>query len=305
MNISLTTEAEETPRFEEDTFVARDGAKLPYSVWGPRTSPDKIVIAAHSFGEFRDAFALIGQHLAQRNIALWTYDQRGFGSAPKRGIWAGKDVMVKDFQDFVLAAHSVAGPEAPIILLGESMGAAVVISALADTNTLQANALILSGPGVREDRPFRYGYNAALWLADKIWPSYTVDVPRIYDDRLAEHHARRWAEDEKIIDKVRIDTYYGLIRLSDAASNTASAALPPTLVLFGTEDSQIHPKSVCALMSRLKDKGTLRIFEDKPHLMFQIKQQEDVLSLIDQWIDKPGAGIASDSATFCASSTSS
>jgi len=296
-----TAEAENTPRFEDDIFIARDGARLPYSVWGPRTSPDKIVIAAHSFGEFRDAYALIGQHLAERSIALWAYDQRGFGSAPKRGIWAGKDVMIKDFQDFAVAAHRVAGPETPVIMLGESMGAAVVISALADTNTLRAEAVILSGPGVRENRPFRYAYNVALWLADKIWPSYTVDVPRTYDDRLADYHARRWAEDDKIIDQVRIDTYYGLIRLSDDASHAASSALPPTLVLFGTEDSQIHPKSLCALMSRLKDKGMLRVFEGKPHLMFQIKQQEDVLSLIDQWIDAPGKDMNSDSTSFCAS----
>lgn len=299
--MSPTPKADEAPHFEDDVFVARDGTRLPYSVWGPRTSPDKIVIAAHSFAEFRDAFALIGQHLAKRNIALWAYDQRGFGAAPKRGIWAGTDLMIKDFQDFAVTAHSVAGPDTPVIMLGESMGAAVVISALADSNTLRAKAVILSGPGVREDRPFRYGYNVALWIADKIWPSYTVDVPRPYDDRLADYHARRWTEDEKIIDQVRIDTYYGLIRLSDAASHAASAKLPPTLVIFGTEDSQIHPKSLCALMSRLKDKGTLRVFEGKPHLMFQIKQQKDVLSLIDQWIDAPGEGMKSDSASFCAS----
>ena len=291
--------ATSSPRIEGDVFIARDGVRLPLSVWGPREHPTKVVVAAHSFGEFRDAYALIGEHLTSRNIAVWAYDQRGFGDAPHHGLWASGDTLTQDFQDFTAAVQEIAGEDLPLVMFGESMGASVVLSALSKSNTLKPESVILSGPGVRENRPGRYWYNVGLWVATHIWPSYEARVQRSYDDRLADHHAKRWAEDSKIIDRVRVDTYFGLVRLSDQASNTANLITTPALVLFGTEDTQIHPKSLCALMGRLGSNGTLQIFKGKPHLMFQIKEQQEVLPVIDQWLAEPGQIIESDQQQFC------
>jgi len=287
------------PRISDESFVARDGVRLPYSVWGPRENPSTIVIAAHSFGEFRDAFALIGKHLAEQNVAVWAYDQRGFGNGPHPGVWAGTDTMVQDFKDFTSAVQGETGGDIPLIMMGESMGGAIVLSALTDTSTPRPRAIVLSGPGVREDRPRRYWFNAGLWLVTRIVPGYEVQVERPYDSRLDEYHAKRWASDSKIINQVRLDTYYGLIRLSDYASNNTKDFGIPTLVLYGTEDDQIHPNSVCALMNRLGRSGSLQVFQDKPHLMFQDKDQDDVLQLIDQWITDPTTAPGSHTAQFC------
>lgn len=287
------------PGIENDLFITRDGQNLPLTVWGPRENPKKVVIAAHSFGEFRDAFALIGEHLASENIAVWAYDQRGFGDAPHRGIWAGKDTLIADFADFVDAVTTISGAQTPKIFLGESMGAAVVIGALAKGDIEPPSAIILSGPGVREDRPFRYWFNVGLWAITRIAPAYEVEVPRTYDQRYADYHATRWAEDTKIISNVRLDTYYGLIRLSDYASEAASRITAPTLVLYGSEDEQIHPKSVCALSRRLGSAGALRVFNGGPHLMFQVRNQDLVLSLISSWINTPGGGVSDDHSELC------
>jgi len=290
-----------SPRIEGNVFIARDGVRLPLSVWGPRKNPEKIVIAAHSFGEFRDAFALIGDHLTQQNIAVWAYDQRGFGGAPHRGLWAGKDALISDFQDFIRAVSTEVEKSAPMILLGESMGAAVVIGATVRDATLNPEAIILSGPGVRKARPFRYWFNVGLWLATRVAASYVVDVPRTYDSRYADYHARRWAEDSRIIDKVRLDTYFGLIRLSDLASDLASEIRTPTLVLFGTNDSQIHPRSICALRDDLGRSGTFKVFDQGPHLMFQVREQAEILNLITSWIEAPSGLSPNGDTGFCQS----
>ncbi|MDG2242075.1 MAG: alpha/beta fold hydrolase [Rhodospirillaceae bacterium] len=276
------------PHIDGNNFVTRDGVRLPVSVWGPRERPKVVVVALHSFGEFRDAYALIGEYLAKRDIAVWAYDQRGFGDAPHRGVWSGNKTMTQDFQDFVSAVQSITGTEIPVVFLGESMGAAVVLGALAEPNTIKPHAVILSGPGVREDRPWRYWFNAGLWLATRVAPGFEVKVERVYDSRLDDIHASRWAKDSRVINRVRLDTYYGLIRLSDFGSKAAQSVEAETLVLFGTKDDQIHPKSICALMTRLGDNGLLQVFEDKPHLMFQVRDQMPTLSLIEQWIDTPG-----------------
>lgn len=276
------------PHIDGDNFVARDGVRLPVSVWGPRERPKIVVVALHSFGEFRSAYALIGENLAKRDIAVWAYDQRGFGDAPHRGVWSGTETMIQDLQDFVSAVQSSSGIETPVVLLGESMGAAVVLGALADPNAIMPHAVILSGPGVREDRPWRYWFNVGLWIATRIAPGFEVKVERAYDSRLDDIHASRWAEDSRIIHRVRLDTYYGLIQLSDFASSAAQSLEAKTLVLYGTKDDQIHPQSICALMKRLGNHGSLQVFEDNPHLMFQVRDQMTTLSLINQWIDRPG-----------------
>lgn len=288
------------PKLGQDVFATRDGLELPFTVWGPRKNPSKVVIAAHSFGEFRDAYALIGEHFASQSIAVWAYDQRGFGDAPHRGFWSSKETMVQDFQDFAELIRDQVGADKPLVMLGESMGAAVVLASLADTSTPRPDAIILSGPGVREKRPRRYWYNAGLWVLTHLVPGFEVDAERTFDPRLADVHAKRWAEDPRVIDRVRLDTYFGLIRLSDLASNTASAVDVPTLVLFGSDDTQIHPKSLCALMDRLGNHGTLKLFKDKPHLVFQIKEQDTVLPLIDHWLENSGETVHSDHSKFCA-----
>lgn len=287
------------PHITADTFVARDGTHLPLTVWGPRENANTVVVAVHSFGEFRDAFALIGEHLAAKNIAVWAFDQRGFGNGPHPGLWSGTDTMVQDFKDFTSTVKDIAGHDTPLVLLGESMGGAVVLASVSDPSTPRPKAVVLSGPGVREDRPNRYWYNAGLWLATRIIPGYEAEVTRPYDARLADYHAQRWASDPKIINQVRLDTYYGLIRLSDFASDTAQNTGVPTLVLYGTEDDQIHPKSICALMARLGDSGTLRVFQDEPHLMFQVRDQEMILNLIERWIESPAPQGESDRFDLC------
>jgi len=61
----------------------------------------------------------------------YAYDQRGFGKAPHTGIWPGGKALREDLVDCVEAVRE-RNPGVPVFALGESMGGAVVLSALAD-----------------------------------------------------------------------------------------------------------------------------------------------------------------------------
>jgi acylglycerol lipase len=286
-HISEVNRKTQEPKLSNNHFVTSDGSALPYLMWGPRTKPKSIILGIHSFGDFSKAYELIGKYFASRGVALWTYDQRGFGASPNKGIWAGTQTLVQDMEEFAVLVQKTAGQEVPIVMLGESMGAAVILAALGkDKTAINPKSIILSGPAVREDRPYRYLFNIGLWGVTKILPRKEVEILRTYDERLAPFHAERWALDERIIDSVRLDTYYGLIRLSDFASGKAKRLDVPTLLLFGTEDSQIHPKSICALMTALNSQSKLKVYEDKPHLIFQIKNQARLLSDIWDWVNQ-------------------
>src|SRR5690606_1110178 len=84
----------------------------------------------HGFADYSIAFEGVGPHLAARGIAVYAYDQRGFGAAPNAGYWPGTATLRRDLATAVarLRGHH---PDLPLAVLGESMGGAVVAAALA------------------------------------------------------------------------------------------------------------------------------------------------------------------------------
>jgi alpha-beta hydrolase superfamily lysophospholipase len=60
----------------------------------------------------------------------------------------------------------------------------------------------------------------------------------------------------------------------------------PTLVLYGTADAVIARISIDALMARLGPAASLRVYDDRPHLVLQSRVRtdvdEDILAFLDQ-----------------------
>src|SRR5690242_8247260 len=120
-----------TPQVADDVLVARDGAKLPLRRWDAQgAKPRAVIVALHGMSDYSNAFDMPGKVWAKLGITTLAYDQRGFGRSDKPGIWAGADVMRADLNDAVAAAKA-RYPGVPVFVLGESMGGAVVLTALA------------------------------------------------------------------------------------------------------------------------------------------------------------------------------
>lgn len=117
------------PALLEDRIIAADGALLPLRRWLPEGPPQAVLLALHGFADYSIAFADVGPHLAARGIAVYAYDQRGFGAAPHAGYWAGTATLRLDLATAATLLRQE-HPDPPLIVLGESMGGAVVITAL-------------------------------------------------------------------------------------------------------------------------------------------------------------------------------
>src|SRR6185295_4936923 len=125
------------PRLTDQAFVTGDGAALPMRSWLPEGKPVAVVLALHGFNDYSKAFDKVpgapgvGPYLASQGVAVIAYDQRGFGNTANRGLWPGRDALVGDFAAMARAVKS-AYPDVPLYAMGESMGGAVVIAALAN-----------------------------------------------------------------------------------------------------------------------------------------------------------------------------
>ncbi len=131
-----------------DFFITRDGTQLPLKTW--RTPPSglkAVIIAIHGFNDYSNFFQLAGVYFSQHQTISYAYDQRGFGGSPNRGLWAGIDTYTKDLNCFIqLIKHR--HPSVPLYLLGESMGAAIIISAITRSNNQDVNGIILVAPAI-------------------------------------------------------------------------------------------------------------------------------------------------------------
>lgn len=89
------------PLFNNNLFVTHDGTALPVRRWIPKTVPKAILIALHGFNDYANFFDAPGNFFSQHDVLCLAYDQRGFGSAPKRGRWGGITNYIQDLRDFV------------------------------------------------------------------------------------------------------------------------------------------------------------------------------------------------------------
>ena len=90
------TAASAPAHFTDREFIADDGARLPLRKWLPRDGVKAVILALHGFGDYSNAFAMPAPLWAERGIATYAFDQRGFGGAPGRGLWPGAEWLAAD-----------------------------------------------------------------------------------------------------------------------------------------------------------------------------------------------------------------
>lgn len=275
------------PRMEADAFVVRDGARLPMRVWAPvGREPDLAIVALHGINDSSAAWRLAGPWWAERGAVVYAYDQRGFGRAPGRGIWPGALLRsdLKDAVDLVRARH----PGLPVVVVGESMGGAVGITAFASADPPRADRLILLGPAVwgwSSQSPLN---RASLWIAARLAGGSAVEPPDwatrdvLASDNLVE--LIRSGRDPAYLTATRFDVLYGLVDLMEGASRDLGRTGVPTLLLYGAEDDLVPKSAMARALDRAGQAPGLRTgwYDEGRHLLnrdlFAVTVYADVLS---------------------------
>jgi alpha-beta hydrolase superfamily lysophospholipase len=276
-----------TPTLTQTYFLTRDGEKLPLRIWSGE-HPKAVVVALHGMSDYSNAYAPAGEWWAKHDIATLAYDQRGFGQSEHPGLWAGGEVLRRDLKDAIAAAR-MKYPGLPVIALGESMGAAVVLTALASASPPKVDGAILVAPAVwsRGDMPL--SYRAALWMSAhtmpwlhvsgkglKIWPSDNIAMLRaLARDPLFQH-------------ETRADAVYGLVNLMDEARHAPEhlGASPPILFLYGKNDQVIPKAPTEAVVKALGSRAEVHRYEHGYHMLLRDLDAETVWQDVVDWIGK-------------------
>jgi alpha-beta hydrolase superfamily lysophospholipase len=292
--VNLPGPAVASPRLHAAHFVAADGAVLPVRRWLPAgTRPKALIVALHGFNDYSHAFEPLGGYLAAHGIGCFAYDQRGFGRAPGRGLWAGVETYAGDIETFVGTVRA-RHPGVPVYLLGESMGGAVAIVAMTSTQPPQADGLILSAPAVwsRDTMPW---YQRSLLALS----SHTVPWLRLTGQGLGFMASdniqmlRDLSRDPNVIKATRVDAIHGLADLMDAAQERVASLKTPTLLLYGERDEIIPKPPVMALLDKLPPGTRFAYYRQGYHLLLRDLQAETPWRDIAAWVTAPAAALPS------------
>jgi alpha-beta hydrolase superfamily lysophospholipase len=297
-------EASLPARFTNSEFVAPDGARLPLRKWLPaKSQPDggvkAVILALHGFGDYSNAFAMPAALWAERGIATYAFDQRGFGGAPGRGLWAGEGQLAGDA---VTASRllRLAYPGRPLYLLGESMGGAVAV--LAATGAASGAVAGPSGAPVA-------GPDGVILSAPAVWGRATMDLlprlalfagVRLFPDMIVTGRGlhimasdnlpmlKALARDPLVLKGARLDTVYGLVELMDEAFAAAPRLTAPTLILYGAHDQVIPRPPITEFVAHLSaDPGHVRrlaYYAQGYHLLLRDLDAAAVAGDVASWI---------------------
>ncbi len=277
------------PAAEDRFLVMDDGARLPLTRWSPREKPWAVIVALHGMNDYRASFRLAGPWWAERGIETWAYDQRGFGQAPGRGVWAGQERMVRDLRTAVDLARR-AHPDALIVIAGESMGGSVATAAAASDDPPVADRVVLLAPGVwgwSSQPPFN---TLSLWIAARVFGDTAVEPPAFITRRILASdnllELVRNGRDPAFIISTRFDTLAGLIGLMEAASDRLGVVKLPTLMMYGDSDQIIEKGPTRRALRRAGAAPNLRTawYPGHHHLLNRDLEAEVVFRDVEAWL---------------------
>lgn len=276
------------PLLTHNQLLTGDGHSLPVRYWLPsKTKPAALIIAVHGFNDYSNAFEGPGKHFRKHGIATFAYDQRGFGATRSHGIWGGEKNLIGDLKQMVLAVKK-RFPDTPIYLLGESMGGAVVIAALAQEDFPPVEGAILSAPAVWGSETMNVFYRSTLWLMAHTMPDQTLtgrNLGILASDNI--EMLRAMGRDPLVIKETRIDAIYGIVSLMGSAYVRVKDVKTPLLFLYGANDQVIPKEPVEMAIGNIRAPFKMAYYPEGYHMLLRDLKAEVVLDDIIAWIQNP------------------
>lgn len=271
-------------------FTLRDGTRLPARQWLPAAGMTwrGVILALHGFSDSRDAWEYPAPGFAAAGYAVFAPDQRGFGAAADRGLWAGGQTMVDDAQEMATTLRA-RYPGQRLIVMGESMGGAVALCLSARPGTI-ADAFVLLAPAVWGRAQMGPVMNSALWVANGVAPGWVLSGSEVPKDIATSDNREallRLFHDPLTQKGSRVATLKGLVDLMDMAQAAAPAVHGQVLILDGRRDQVIPPAATAAAWARLPAGVRRGFYLSGFHLLLRDQGRGLVEADILSWLDDP------------------
>jgi alpha-beta hydrolase superfamily lysophospholipase len=275
-------------RYEESNYVGYDGTRMFMSVWLPGDEPPRaLLVAIHGLGSHGYTLRNIGEYFAQRGLAVFAPDMRGFGHySGLKGHVISFDEYKEDLKNIVDQVKDRFQSRLTY-LFGHSLGGLHAIRYVA-AYPQDVEGAMLSCPAVSESLKIGRATKAAGSLLS------VLNVKRYFGNSLEFEYASHDPEvvQEHENDKLRFDKVtprFGIsaLRAMREAFRAAPLIMLPILVQQAGEDMMVNPDMTRTFFDRLgsADK-TWKIYEGFYHELHGEMGRDQVLNDMYAWLER-------------------
>ncbi|MBN1209761.1 MAG: alpha/beta fold hydrolase [Myxococcaceae bacterium] len=160
------------PQVEKLRVLAEDGTESEARLFGlaPGQTAEAVIVCTPAMGVPARFYEPLARELCERRLCTVTAELRGIGSSSvrvRRGVDFGYHALALQDLPAVVAAARAACPEAPVFLLGHSLGGQV--NALyASAHPEEVEGLILVAAGSPYFRNWRFPVNLGVLLSSQL-----------------------------------------------------------------------------------------------------------------------------------------
>jgi acylglycerol lipase len=270
---------------EEGRLDGVGGVGIFWQAWRP-SAVRAVVVLAHGGSEHSTRYAWTAERLAERGYATYALDHRGHGrSEGPRAYLDRMDNVLADLDDLVQLG-SERHPDAPVFLLGHSVGGCVALAyAIAHQDKL--DGLIVSAPvaALAAASPATRAAGALLSVVAPRLGVYPIDSTGVSRDPAV---VRDYDEDPL--------NYHGKLPARTVAELASTVGrfperLPrltlPLLVMHGTADRIVPPAASDLVDARAssEDKTYIR-YDGLYHEILNEPERERVVGDVADWLDE-------------------
>jgi acylglycerol lipase len=269
-----------------DAFVeSGEGVKLAYRAW-PHAGAAVTFAVVHGLGEHAGRYERFAMGMATHGMGTFAVDLRGHGNSPgPRGHVDSWSQWTDDVSAFVKHVESVAGGE--VVPLGHSFGGVTLLSAVLAGKLPRSRRFIVSSAAlkVKVEVP---AWKIKLGTAtSKLIPRLALDNevdPKLLS-RLPEV-VEAYRTDPLVHSRITSRLYTEWLAATKHILDHAGEINIPFLILAGTDDGLIDPAGSQALHDRAPSMSELRLLEGRYHEPFNDRDNEEVFTLITNWLAK-------------------
>ncbi len=274
-------------KYEESKYIGFDGTRMFMAVHRPDDDkPRALIILLHGLGSHAGDFENVGEYLAERGIAAFVPDLRGFGhySGLKGHVMSFYE-YIEDIQNLVMQVKDRYLNKITY-LHGSSMGAIIALG-YTTRYPRTVDGILLQCPGVSTRIEIGKGIYAATKVLSvlnvkrffSLNPDYT-ETSR--NPETVDRHRTDPLRFEMISPRFAIE----MLSASKEAFRSASQIVLPTLIQQASEDHATIPEKNKEFFDNISSADkTWKLYEGLYHEIHEEPEREEVLADLYTWLD--------------------
>jgi acylglycerol lipase len=269
-----------------DGFVkVGDGAKIAYRAWPLAGAPITFAVV-HGLGEHAGRYERFAKGMAKHGMGTFAVDLSGHGNSPgQRGHVDTWSQWTDEVAAFV--KHVAAVGDGEVVPLGHSFGGAAVLSTVLAGKLPSIGRFIVSSPALKVKVPVPAWKIKLGTAASRVMPRLALDNE--VDPKLLSRIpdvVEAYRTDPLVHSKISSRLYTEWLAATKDILDRVGEIRIPFLILAGTDDGLIDPEGSKELHARSAKLSELRLLEGRYHEPFNDRDNEEVFTLIANWLAK-------------------